>query len=488
MTSIIETIYKHSISDYKTKICIIDKNVRFSYTEFYNKVLRMAYLLKQIGIRKDDSVIVENTQDSTFFIIEFALHILNAVFVPLEMNPIEEKVDRVGKLCHAKLIIAENTEYSSDSLLRESETAKELPEYSFPASNSVSEILFTTGTTGKEKGVVLTHASSIALAQNIIAGVSLQEDNVEIVPSPLNHSHGLRTCYANFYAGATVVLQKNLVNLKSLFMAIEKNVVNSMDLVPSALSFILKNTKDQIGKYKNQFRYIQFGSAPLLDSDKEQIIRLLPNTRMYNFYGSTESGRTVVYDFSCEKQKKNCIGKPVPNVLISVLDENYYEITSSKERTGVLASSGPMNMICYLNDEDSTLQVLKDGMFVTNDEVYIDEDGDVILIGRKDDIINSGGYKISPLDIEAKVLEINGIVDAICISEPHNTLGTVPAVLVVKDLGSKITKAELLKELRDKVELFMLPQRIEFVDSIQRTYNGKLNRKYYRNYFTGEIK
>ncbi len=484
VNSIVEAIYHHSVCH--DKVCLIDRNTKLTYSELFKKSLQLAEVFTEMGLHEKDAFVFENTQDSSFFIVECAVHICGAVFVPVEKNATEEKILHVSKACKAKYIIAKKIGLSLEVLFEKAQAKGGLSGFPFPSPDSVSEILFTTGTTGKQKGVVLTHESSCTLAQNVIEGVGMKEDNVEMIPSPLNHSHGLRSCYANFYRGATVILQNGLLNLQKFFESIEQNGVTSMDLIPSALSLILKNSDNQLGAYKNQLRYVQFGAAPLLDADKEKLLDLLPDTRLYNFYGSTESGRIIVYDFNCSNPKKNCIGKPVSNARICILDDNLHEIDSSKDNTGVLASIGRMNMKCYLDDEQETAKVVKDGMFVTHDEVYIDSDGDIILLGRKDDIINSGGYKISPADVEENVLAINGIVDAICIAEPHERMGSVPAVLAVRSLGSELTQTDVLKILREKLEPFMIPHRVEFVESVERTYNGKLNRKFYKNYFTGE--
>ena len=160
----------------------------------------------------------------------------------------------------------------------------------FPEKEDIAEILFTTGTTGKSKGIELNHGSAVAVAENVIDGVEMKKDNVELIPVPISHSHGLRRYYANMLNGSGVVLLGSIVFVKVVFNCIEKYHVTAIDLAPAALATIFRLSEDRLGDYKDQLDYVQLGSAPIPDQDKERLRRLLPDTRLYNFYGSTESG------------------------------------------------------------------------------------------------------------------------------------------------------------------------------------------------------
>lgn len=143
------------------------------------------------------------------------------------------------------------------------------------------------------------------------------------------------------------------------------------------------------------------------EDDKDTICTLLPYTRMYNFYGSTESGCTFIYDFNVPNRKKNCIGKPTYNVKAILTDDNRAKIESNDETGGLLATRGGMNMLGYWADPAETEKVLKEGTVYSNDMAYFDADGDAILLGRKGDVINVGGNKVSPDEIET-VAKKNG--------------------------------------------------------------------------------
>lgn len=480
--SIVEAVFYHAEVQ-PDKLCLVDEQEKLTYAQYVERIRNMADVFQRQGIKKGDRVVVEAQQTASFLAIELALQLIGAIFVPLERNCAAEKIQAIAASCDARYVITADPPegpcegFSYAQLIEMTGAATQLEPVRFPKGYEISEILFSTGTTGKEKGIVLSHENDIALAENVMYGTGMEQDNVEMIPSPLNHSHGLRRYYGNMLCGATVVLVSSVMNIPSFFQSMEENHVNSMDLVPSALSILLKLSKNKLADYKNVIRYIQFGAAPLTDKDKEQIKELLPHTRLYNFYGSTESGCICIHEFGRGEDKKKCIGKPAYNAKIVVTGENGEIIRSSKETPGLLASYGKMNMLGYWRDEEETNRVLRDGYIYSNDEGYYDEDGDIILFGRKGDVINVGGNKVSPEEIENAAKKLDGIVDCGCIAIPDSVKGYTPKLFVQIEEGFPFDPQEIRNRLSVVLEPYKVPRYIERIDSIPRTYNGKLLRR-----------
>lgn len=522
--SIVESVFKTAFF-FPGKTCLADDFTTVTYSEYCGKITALADFFdngcggRLPSIQKGDIVVVEAVQSVTFLAIELALHLLGAVFVPLEQHAPAAKLMSVADVCRAKLIISDNCDelsqkkyavipynklnqlsvtcnpkYDTFISLFEDRSANALtqaisdcfrdfdirqynPHFSFPPADSVSEILFSTGTTGKEKGIVLTHRSAVAVAENIAFAVDMKEDNVELIPSPLNHSHGLRSYYANMLIGATVIILGSMMNFVRFFECMDIFKVTAIDLVPTALSVLLKRSRAKLADYRSTLRYIEFGSAKLNESDKFRIKELLPKTPLYNFFGSTESGRSCCYNFNVPNEKPCCIGKPTRNSTIVTVDENGNEITASKDLPGLIACKGLMNMTCYYEDESETLSVMRNELILSKDLAYFDEDGDIILLGRKGDVINSGGRKISPDEIEDAAKTIEGIKDCGCIGAEDAILGSVPILWVQTALGVTLSEADVLNQLRGLLESFKLPKHVYFADEIPRTFNGKLLRR-----------
>lgn len=483
LNSIVEAIFYHA-GHHPDKLCLADDYTSVTYREYTQIIARFASLFSKLGIAENDRVLVEACQTIDYLAIQASLQLLGAVFVPVEHNCAPEKIQAFAKRTDVELIIACRDRaydiplfYTHEQLAGMSEAEPPVFTGAFPERTEVSEILFSTGTTGKEKGIVITHANNIALAQNVINGVEMEKDNVEMIPSPMNHSHGLRRYYANMYNGSSVVLLGSVLNMKRFMENLDKYRVNSIDLVPSALSVVLQLSKGKLAEYRDQIRYIQFGAAPMMEADKIRICELLPDTRLYNFYGSTESGCICIYNFNRPDSKKNCIGKPACNVTIFIVDDEQKEMVLSTESTGLLASCGGMNMSGYWKDEAETARVLIDGVVYSNDIAYFDQDGDIILLGRKGDVINVGGNKVSPEEIENVAKKIPGVADCgvIPVDDPHK--GSVPKLFVQMAHRTEFDAVSIRVQLSKSLEPYKVPVYIEQITVIPRSFNGKLLRK-----------
>lgn len=482
--SVVEAVFSHA-QNTPDKLCLADETRSVTYAQYKEEICKMASHLVSLGVEKSDRVVVEASQTVSYLGLELAIQLIGAVFVPVERNCAWNKIARLITTSEAKIAVTmkpapEETGVSVFTLGEMTEAAASAEEYAFnffPQSSDVSEILFSTGTTGAEKGIIISHDNNIALAENVMYGVKMQEDNVEMIPSPLNHSHGLRRYYGNMVKGATVVLITGAMNVLKFFQMMDKYKVNSLDLVPTALSVLLKLSKNKFAEYKDVIRYIQFGSAPLVVADMEAIKVMLPNTRLYNFYGSTESGCICIYDFNTDNDKPKCIGKPAHNVKIAIVDEYRNEIQSSPDNTGLVASYGRMNMLGYWNDDNETSKVMANGFIYSNDEAYFDEDGDIILLGRKGDVINTGGNKVSPEEIEEAARKHNDVADCGCIGVPDSIKGSVPKLFVqIKD-GCLFDPIALRSHLSELLEPYKIPEYIVAIEKIPRSFNGKILRR-----------
>ena len=350
--------------------------------------------------------------------------------------------------------------------------------FEFPSLSDTAEILFSTGTTGKSKGIELTHSSNTAIAENVINGVHMSDSNTEIIPMPLSHSHGIRRAYANFYKGNSVVLINGVMQMKVFYELMDRYKVSAIDMSPSILNIIFKLSQDRIGNYKDNLDYIQIGSAALTEEDKEHLSRLLPDTRLYNFYGTTESGCSCILDFNEMKNIEGCIGRPAVNSKFIFVNEKREPVNATADNPGFIATAGGMNMKGYFKAKELTDSVMENGFIYTNDLGYTDEKGLIYYIGRSDDVINCGGVKISPDEIEKTAGNYPGIRDCACIPISDKVQGQVPKLLISLDDPAL---AEDLKSfnsyLKKNLDGNKYPKKIEIIDVIPRTSNGKLQRK-----------
>lgn len=480
-SSIVEAVFSHAEKT-PGKLCIADDARSMTYAEYADAIRRYVTVYEKLGIKRGDYVVLEAKQSTDYLASELAIQLIGAVFVPVENKCAEGKIASFAERVRAAAVVtvkadAEGKYVTYDRLSELFAEAQPATDYTLPEKDTVSEILFSTGTTGKEKGIILTHGNDIALAENVMYGVEMESDNVEMIPSPMNHSHGLRRYYANMYNGSTVVILGSVMDVRRFFENIDKFGVNSIDLVPAALAVVLRLSKGKLAEYADRIRYLQLGAAPLPDGDKNAVCALLPNTRIYNFYGSTESGCTCIYNFNVENPKKGCIGKPTRNTRLLVVDDNRVPFESSPEKTGALATVGGMNTLGYYGDAEETGRVLSDGIVYSNDIGFVDADGDVILLGRRGDVINVGGNKVSPEEIEDAAKKIDGVADCGCIPVEDSAKGHVPKLFVQMAPGYGFDMKEIRSALAASLEPYKVPVYIVEIDKIPRSYNGKLLRK-----------
>ncbi|MDD6190779.1 MAG: class I adenylate-forming enzyme family protein [Firmicutes bacterium] len=494
-SSIVENLAHNALAN-PDRLCLADERKSLTYKQVWDSICGLAMHFESLGVRRGSCVVVECNQSVDYMICEFALHLLKAVFVPLEKNAALNRILEISQDTDAVLHIGTSPvdELSSvphfdistsdafalgcerDGVYRGS--IEDLEVIDFPDRDVVSEILFSTGTTGKSKGIVLTHGNDIAIAENVCCGVKMKPENVEMIPMPTSHSHGLRRTYANMVNGSSVVFVDGIMLLKKVFGMMDEYKVTSMDLSPSMLSIIFKLSKDRLGDYKDVLDYIQLGSAPLSEEDKEHLSRILPNTRLYNFYGSTEAGCSCLMDFNGAPKAPGCIGKPAVNAHFIVVDENRNEIKSSPDNLGFLASSGAINMKEYFKAPELTAEAMPDGDYIyTKDLGYIDEDGYVYMLGRKDDVINYGGVKISPEEIESMVIKNDMIEDCACVPVEDSLTGQAPKLYIVLAEGVEYNDKSFKSFLAEVLDANKLPKYIEEIDEIPRTFNGKIIRK-----------
>ncbi len=485
LSSIVEYIAHHAQTK-PVQPAVADKDGALSYGQFWQCICSLADGLAKRKVARGTCVVVSCTQNTVYMICEFAVQLLGAVFVPLEKNAAESRIKEICQETDAVLYIGKEPCGTTPFLdMRQAASLSAAPApstaFPFPKKEDTAEILFSTGTTGKSKGIVLTHENDVALAENVLYGVEVKPDNIELIPMPLSHSHGLRRTYANLVNGSAVVFADGVTLLKQVFSLMDQHRVTAMDLSPSMLTIIFKLSKDRLGDYAGQIDYIQLGSAPLPEEDKQHLRRLLPDTRLYNFYGSTESGCACLLNFNTDADRPHCIGKPARNARFMVVDEQKHPICSSKEHTGFLASFGSMNMKGYFHAPELTASVLTDGWLYTKDLGYIDDEGYVYMLGRQDDVINCGGIKIAPEEIESVVLTSPMIADCACIPVPDPLTGQTPKLFIVPREPADFDRKAFKSFLSDALEAGKQPKYIECIDKIPRTYNGKIQRNKLRS-------
>lgn len=480
--TIIEYLADHANGE-PNNIAVVVGSQKTSYNDLWRYVKGFCrYLILIKGVRKGDRIVIKASQSLEYVIAYMSVHLAGGIFVPTEKTISKEAFEHIIDYVNAKVVISDIDYPGSIRLKDILDVALEyyddsfIPE--FPSLDDSADILFTTGTTGVSKGVELTHNAISATAENLIHGLEMKADTRLVVPGPLNHANPIRKVFTTIANGSTIILLNGMMNLKAFFEALDyPDGTIACCLPPAMIRTLFQITGDKLSEYADKIDFIESATSPLPEPDKIKLCNLLPHTRLYNNYGSSEAASVCMYNYNMYKDKANCVGRPTVNSRIMIVDEEYKEIHSSKDKLGLIACEGDINMKGYVDSPDLTRTVLRDGIVYTSDIGYIDDEGFVYVIGRKGDVINVGGLKVAPTEVESAALGYDDIDDCICVPVDDQITGKALKLCVVMKSDAVIDAREIKKYLSEKLESFKVPKYIVKIDQVPRTYNGKIDRK-----------
>lgn len=453
------------------KIAVISDSQRISYGELGEKISRTADLLASKGLSSGDTIILAANNELSFIYSYFATHLLGAIAIPLDPNTSETRYQLIKDQTECNFELW-NRDFADieESDLSANEVSQGL---AMPDMDSIADILFTTGTTGQPKGVVLTHSNQYHAAKNINSFIQNTENDIELLIMPLSHSFGLGRLRCVFNLGGTIILVKGLTRPKLVFKALEEERVTGLGMVPAAWSILHRLSGDLIKKYADQLRYIEFGSSPMKRSHKELLMEYLPNTRICMHYGLTEASRATFIEFHSEKSHIDSIGKDSPNVEVRIMNSEGEQVADGEE--GELCIKGSMVMQAYWKNSALTEQSFHGEYFRSGDIATRGPDGYLNLIGRASEIINIGGKKVFPGEVEEAVKAFPEVSDCACVSVSDSLSGeAIKAFIVPGEM--KVDVLELKKFLMEKLEPYKIPATYVEVESIPYTNSGKIQR------------
>lgn len=477
MRSIVNSIYNHS-KETPHKLAVIAPDKHISYADLWKCIQGTTVQLKKCDIQEGDRVILEASHTVEFLVCCYAIHLAKGVHVPVEKNVPDDRIAEISQEIKPKMVLKGLHPLAALGLnLNDLMDGDGELSCDFPEESLLQEILFTTGTTGKSKGVMVTHYAQMNMCESQNAILNYSKDNVWLIPTPMNHAAGLRKTHMSMVMGSTVLLIEGFKNLKLFFDAMRNYKVTSLYLPPSAVHYILMLAPKELAKYDEQLDFLYSSSSALPGGDKEKLIELLPHVRKFDAYGGSEVGAVCYIDYNSVHRGMGCVGKANPGVDIFIVDEDYKPLKATKDNPGIIAIRSNTVTAGYWNEPKLTADTIHDGVIYMTDLGYIDEDGYLFLVGRRDDVINIGGLKIAPTEVEEVALRFPSIAECACVPFEHPTMGKILKLLVVIKNGNALDAERLISFLESQLEAYKIPKVIETIQEIPKTYNGKIDRK-----------
>jgi long-chain acyl-CoA synthetase len=346
--------------------------------------------------------------------------------------------------------------------------------------STVAVLQYTGGTTGRPKAAMLTHRNLVSnVVQANTWNIRLEPGNEVVMGAiPLFHIYGLTVALLmGFAAGGTVVLQTR-PEIRELLKLIDRYQPTQFPGVPALYQAF--NRQPDIGKY--QIRSIKFclsGSAPL-PGEVQRRFEELTGASLVEGYGLSETSPATHVNPLSSERRVGSIGLPLPDTDHRVVDLETGTKVLGVDEPGELSVRGPQVMLGYYHQPDETAAVLSDGWFRTGDIARIDADGFAYIVDRKKDMVNVGGMKVYPREVEEVLFQHPAVADVAVVGGPDPERGESVVAFVVKKAGANVTAAELIAFVRERIAHFKAPSRVEFREQLPRSGVQKVLRRVLR--------
>ena len=496
---------------------IYDGNRRLTYHELQTEATWLASGLQQLGVEKGDRVAVCLPNWHEFIVVLFSLSKIGAILIPLNIRYRTDEVEYILKDSGAKAVfVSEQVDENNhikmfsdlknhvsslehivpvrceqDSLLsynglletgKKNELLQEMP----ITSEDVFTILYTSGTTGKPKGVMLLHRNVVTVARTASAKMQCTHEDVFLIPVPAFHVMGIMFIIRTVYAQARLVLMEKFKAGEALSL-IENERVTIHPGVPTM--FILELNHSSFSSYDlSSLRTGELAAAPC----PVEIVRKIKTNMGCNIlvaYGLTEtSANLTITDFNdSDVIQSETVGRAIDGVELKVVDDDRQPVESGT--VGELACRSVGLMKGYYNLPEQTSEAVdSEGWFYTGDLATIDNDGYVRIVGRKKDMIIRGGYNIYPREIEELLFQHPSVLEGAVIGLPDSVLGEISCAVVILKEGFEVNEEEIKTYLKDKLVHYKVPDKIIFTRKLPMTASGKILKTELQSQLKAELK
>ncbi|OGP73458.1 MAG: hypothetical protein A2V86_02405 [Deltaproteobacteria bacterium RBG_16_49_23] len=507
-----ETLKKAS-KLFSGKPAIVCGGRRWTYREFDERVKRFAQSLKAFGVGKDDKAAILHPNCHYFLEAYYGIAQIGATSVPINtrLSPgeiafilqdseskvlisdpmFQKQVDPIrGKIPEIKKILwtgdgipgREERDLNYEKALEQGDpdATPETP----VTGEDIAQIYYTSGTTGRPKGVMLSHKNVTTHALGTIAEIHLTDQDVWIHVAPLFHLADAWATWAITWVGGTHVLVREF-DAKTVLETIEKERVTLTNLIPTMLNLMV-NSPD-VGKYDySSLRVLLSGGAPIAP----EVVRKIVETFKCNYiqtYGMTETSPYLTLSILKDHLKrlpdreqlqfKSKTGREFIGVELKVVNDRGEEIKKDEKEVGEIIVRGDIVTKGYWKLPEETAKSIREGWLYTGDMAVMDEEGYVTIVDRKKDMILTGGENVYSTEVENVLYMHPAILECAVVGVPDEKWGEAVKGIVVLKQGQIATEQEIIRFCKEKIAHYKAPKSIDFIDALPRTGSGKIQKK-----------
>lgn len=517
---LLHDFFTHSATQHPDHIALVSDGRRHSFGELLQRSQQLAAALQGIGLQRGDRVALFLDNRVEMAVAVWAVLQAGGAFMPI--NPLT-KADKLAYMLNdarARVLITQDTlrgvwhaalaqntsvdvAWVCGQLAADGQGGgshgreRALPDCSPDTGpdtaphvtdvglidQDLAAIIYTSGSTGDPKGVMLSHLNMVSACTSVSTYLGLRADDTVLCALPLAFDYGLYQLLMCARVGATLVLERSFTFPVKVLEVMVRERVTVFPGVPTMFAMLM-NLQTLPSFDLGPLRMITNTAAALSEAHIQRLRALFPRATLFSMYGLTECKRVTYLPPEQLDVRPTSVGRGMPNEEVWLVDEAGQRLPNGS--TGELVVRGSNVMLGYWDKPEATAQRLKPGPVIggqagshvlyTGDLFRTDSEGYLYFVARKDDIIKSRGEKVSPKEVENALYAIEGVFEAAVIGVPDDLLGQAVKAFVVCQPGVTLTEREVIRECLSRLESFMAPKHVEFVDALPKTDTGKIKK------------
>lgn len=499
----IERFLADSAARHPDKLALVVGETRLSFAALDAAATRLAGTLAARGAGRGERVVIFAGNGPAAVIALFAAARAGAAFSLVNPTTKADKLGFILRNCRAAALVTEARlqDVAAAALSQAPEVACRIVDAApvLPGAIALEEamasttpapfpgtavelamLVYTSGSTGVPKGVMMAHANVAAASGSIIEYLGLRQDDVILCALPISFDYGLYQVLMSVRTGATLVLEQGFAFPQAVLGRLAETRATCFPIVPTIAALLLQMRDLMPGAFPD-LRLVTNTAAALPPAHIARLQALFPATRIVSMYGLTECKRCTWLPPEELTRRPGSVGIAIPGTEAWVAREDGSR--AAPEEVGELMIRGPHVMQGYWENPEATARALIPGdwpwerVLRTGDLFRADAEGFLYFVGRKDDIIKTRGEKVSPKEVETVLHDLPGLREAVVVGVPDPVLGMALKAVVVPMPDAVLTERDVIRHCAARLEDFMVPKRVEFRDELPRTETGKVSRR-----------
>lgn len=495
--NIFEAMNKHTYEN-PNKVALKETDIIITYEQLQTKINQTINAFKTAGAKQGDRILIQIGNRSEFIYCFLAAMKMEAIIVPINPEYTANEISFIVEDCHPRIYVCEQISRSNVSTVKELSsnltqvfllddpdealnfkkaiTAESEEHIPFSGDDySVCQILYTSGTTGRPKGAMLTHDGLAGNAKTYSEILECNQNDIALIVAPLYHASSQTNCLLTMLiSGATCFIMPKF-SPGPVIRTLEEEQITYFFGAPTMYTIILNN--ELINDCKFNLRIAFTGSAAMPVTIHERWYDLF-GFNILEGYGLSECSPIVTNHRPGEPIKIGSIGRALPGVKVKIFDENDQEVPIGKK--GEVVVQGPNVMKGYWNKPEETERALRKGWFHTGDIGIEDEDGYFYIVDRQKNMINRGGINIYPREIEEVLYQYESFLEVGVVGEADEVMGENVVAYVTLKNPSDADKLGDFQDVKDfckeKLATYKIPQRFYILDELPKTLSGKIRK------------